>query len=539
MSYIGQQLPADTFSGFVTDAFTGDGSATTFTLSKAPFSENTLIVVINNVIQRPTTNFTVSGTTLTIVGTAVASGDVIYAIHLGGPVASTLASKVDVNGLSDGVILDADADTTISADTDDQIDFKAGGTDIMSLTATTVAINDNTTITTDDNTDTLSLISTDADANVGPVLRLFRNSASPADDDVIGNLIFSGQDDAGNETDFLTFQVNASDVGNGAEDGFMRIMMPVASTSTEFVRMNPAGVVFNEGSVDMDFRIEGNGNINLLYVDAGEDSIYINASDQIVDEKFLVNNNDNSKGLISRCTSGSQANDTVHFDANRAGTSAYNFVRIQSGNFSDSEFIISGQGDVNADGSFNGGGADYAEFFEWEDGNTSDEDRVGCSVVLDGNKIVKATDSDDASKIIGVISANPAVTGDSDIEQWLHKYEKDELNRFIWEDYESVIWFDEKGKDTFYHVDRVPEDVTIPDDAIYYRTEDDGVTKLKRKKLNPAWDGSQTYVSRKDRKEWDTVGLMGKLRLKKGQPTGTNWIKMRDISETVEEWLVR
>jgi hypothetical protein len=25
----------------------------------------------------------------------------------------------------------------------------------------------------------------------------------------------------------------------------------------------------------------------------------------------------------------------------------------------------------------------------------------------------------------------------------------------------------------------------------------------------------------------------------KGQPTGTNWIKMRDISETVEEWLVR
>ena len=134
MSYIGQQLPADVFSGFTTDAFTGDGSATTFTLSKAPFSEDGLIVVINNVIQRPTTNFTVSGTTLTIVGTAVASGDVIYAIHTSGAVPSTLASKVDVNGLSDGVILDADGDTTISADTDDQIDFKVGGTDILSIT---------------------------------------------------------------------------------------------------------------------------------------------------------------------------------------------------------------------------------------------------------------------------------------------------------------------------------------------------------------------------------------------------------------------
>jgi hypothetical protein len=131
MSYIGQGLPADTFQGFVTDSFTGDGSATTFTLSKEPFSEDTLIVVINNVIQKPTTNFTVSGTTLTIVGTAVASGDVIYAIHMGGPLPIGGAAELDLNGASDKLILDADADTTISADTDDRIDFKAGGTDTL------------------------------------------------------------------------------------------------------------------------------------------------------------------------------------------------------------------------------------------------------------------------------------------------------------------------------------------------------------------------------------------------------------------------
>ena len=129
MSYIGQGLPADTFQGYTTDSFTGDGSATTFTLSKQPFSENTLIVVINNVIQKPTTNFTVSGTTLTIVGTAVASGDVIYAIHTGGVLPIGEANRVDLNGASDQLILDADGDTTISADTDDQIDFKTGGND--------------------------------------------------------------------------------------------------------------------------------------------------------------------------------------------------------------------------------------------------------------------------------------------------------------------------------------------------------------------------------------------------------------------------
>jgi len=89
------------------------------------------LVVINNVVQKPTTNFTVSGTTLTIVGTAVASGDVIYATHIGGALPIGQAASLDLNGASDQLILDADADTTISADTDDRIDFKAGGTDTL------------------------------------------------------------------------------------------------------------------------------------------------------------------------------------------------------------------------------------------------------------------------------------------------------------------------------------------------------------------------------------------------------------------------
>ena len=174
MSYIGQGLPADTFQGYVTDTFTGDGSATTFTLSKEPFSEDSLIVVVDNVIQQPTTNFTVSGTTLTIVGTAILSGIKGYAIHTGGPLPIGGAAELDLNGASDKLILDADADTTISADTDDQIDFKAGGTDIMSLTATTAQINDGLTVTVSDNTDTLTVESTDADSSGGPILKMYR-----------------------------------------------------------------------------------------------------------------------------------------------------------------------------------------------------------------------------------------------------------------------------------------------------------------------------------------------------------------------------
>lgn len=42
---------------------------------------------------------------------------------------SEIGNFVDLNGLADGLVLDADADTTISSPTDDQIDFEAGGTD--------------------------------------------------------------------------------------------------------------------------------------------------------------------------------------------------------------------------------------------------------------------------------------------------------------------------------------------------------------------------------------------------------------------------
>ena len=60
-----------------------------------------------------------------------------------------------------------------------------------------------TTITTRGNEDTLSLVSTDADANAGPQLVFNRNSASPADSDICGRLMFRADNDAGEEHDFI------------------------------------------------------------------------------------------------------------------------------------------------------------------------------------------------------------------------------------------------------------------------------------------------------------------------------------------------
>ena len=279
MSYIGQGLPADTFQGFTTDKFTGDGTANkTFTLTKEPFSEDTILVTIDGVIQEPTDDFTVSGTTLTLVGTA-ANNSEINVTHMGGPLPIGGASELDLNGASDKLILDADADTTISADTDDQIDFKAGGTDIFQLTATTATFNDNVSINIDDNTDGLTITSTDADATNGPGLRLFRNSASPADGDDIGRIIFSGENDASEQINYGIIRGDLLDVTDGTEDGVIKYETIFAGTNREMMRMgNGEGVIINEDGIDMDFRVESDTETHAFFVEGSTNRVGLRTS---------------------------------------------------------------------------------------------------------------------------------------------------------------------------------------------------------------------------------------------------------------------
>ena len=227
----------------------------------------------------------------------------------------------------------------------------------------------------------------------------------------------------------------------------------------------------------------------------------------------------------------------------RSSSDTWEVMRAYSSG--DQEFELEGDGDAYADGSWNGGGYDYAEFFEWQDGNPSNEDRRGMSVTLVGNKIKLASSGD---TIIGIVSRNPVVIGDAAWNKWTGKHLTDDWGEYIREDHKVVKWtdLDDEGnpktgdKDHVYTYEdwNIPSDVTVPSHATYHTHDGDG-NKFNHRKLNPAWDENLTYVDRKHRKEWETIGLVGKLRLKKGQPTDSRWIKMRDISSSVEEWLVR
>lgn len=205
-------------------------------------------------------------------------------------------------------------------------------------------------------------------------------------------------------------------------------------------------------------------------------------------------NSANDSNLVSYASNASQTAAINRFGCIRSATSAYSFATFESGGLGgDFEFVLRGDGQAYADQSWNGGGADYAEYFEWEDGNPNAEDRRGYPVALVGNKIKIAEDGD---TIIGIVSAAPVVLGDAAWNHWSGKYLKDEFGGYL---------LDENGS----------------------------------RQLNPDYDPTQPYVPREDRPEWSPIGLMGKLRLRKGQPVAANWLKLRDISATVEEWLVR
>jgi len=272
--------------------------------------------------------------------------------------------------------------------------------------------------------------------------------------------------------------------------------MVLSTSATQVASFHTDGIVFNENSNDQNFRVEGADDINNFFVDAGNNRIGIGQGSP--NAKLDVDSSSTSQiaGMFTASSASFGGDGITRIVCTRANTTAYEFMRVISGGTADVEYILRGDGNAFADQSWNASGADYAEYFEWKDGNASDEDRRGYPVILDGNKIVQATDSDDASKIIGIISGNPAMVGDGAYTKWNDKYQKDDFGTYL---------RDENG----------------------YRI------------LNTNYDETKDYVPRENRKEWDTVGLMGKLRLRKGQPTGTNWIKMRDISDTVEEWLVR
>jgi hypothetical protein len=134
------------------------------------------------------------------------------------------------------------------------------------------------TISTTDNSDNITLISTDADANSGPTLSFFRNSSSPADNDNTGLINFIAENDASEQTTYGSILMQLEDVSNGSEDASFYIQTIKAGSIHTPLLIKGTETIFNEDSVDQDFRVESNSNSSMLFVDGGNDRVGIGDS---------------------------------------------------------------------------------------------------------------------------------------------------------------------------------------------------------------------------------------------------------------------
>jgi hypothetical protein len=192
---------------------------------------------------------------------------------------------------------------------------------------------------------------------------------------------------------------------------------------------------------------------------------------------------------------------------NSSGTGTGTLFVIGNGTSSakSNAFRVTANGQPYGKAAYTTTGADYAEFFEWQDGNPNDEDRRGYFVTLDGNKIKIANKGD---YILGIISGLPSVIGNGD-EDWMGRYILDEFGDYIYEDFEEeVVVGYEIVKDEETGKPKKDENGKI------IRTEIKEIRTGKRYKENPDYDPTQTYIQRQDRPEWDAVGMLGVLSVR-------------------------
>ena len=146
-------------------------------------------------------------------------------------------------------------------------------------------------------------------------------------------------------------------------------------------------------------------------------------------------------------------------------------------------FRITADGQCRGTKAFVGSGADFAEYFEWLDGNPNNEDRRGKFVTLDGEKIKLANDGD---YILGVVSASGAFIGNSQSEDWQGKYLKDVYGDWLTQEVTVPENTDETGK-------VIPEHTSI------------------QYVVNPDFNPETEYIAREFRKEWSPVGMLGQV----------------------------
>jgi hypothetical protein len=114
----------------------------------------------------------------------------------------------------------------------------------------------------------MTLTSTDAGATASPLLELYRDSASPAANDTIGEIEFNGEDSAGNKQAYGLIHASILSPTSTTEQGQLHFETATAGALTEKMIIGTTNLVINEIGAVFNVRIEGDTDANLFFTDA-------------------------------------------------------------------------------------------------------------------------------------------------------------------------------------------------------------------------------------------------------------------------------
>jgi len=208
---------------------------------------------------------------------------------------------------------------------------------------------------------TLTIESTNDGAADGPIINLRRNSASPAADDDIGRIDFTGNNSVGTNIVYGRIEAYIEDPTSTTEDGRIRLLVESDGSSLSFMDLDASQggadgrIMFNAGNSDIDFVVRGESETELLYTDGSTNRIGIGTStpdtrlhisSTIADQLTLeAESTTIGPNLIFKNTDGnlariaSQETNTLRFDIGPSDTEAMRIddsgrllIGVQSGN---------------------------------------------------------------------------------------------------------------------------------------------------------------------------------------------------------------
>ncbi len=302
MAYIGAK-PVNGF--FSKQDITTDGSTTTFALDFTVSSTSSIIVSVGGVIQEPDTAYTLSGGNTSIVFSEAPSATADTYIHyLGQAIQQTIT---DLNGTE--LVLDIDADTTIHADTDDEIDFKIAGSDVITFKGTGIHLPDSEKYV----------------AGTGDDLQIYHDGSNSYIANAVGALKVATETSGiavtiGHSTSEVTIGDNLTVTGDLTIGG-----------TTNFGDFN----ITNVGSIALDTITNDGTDITLdssgdIILDAAGNDIFFKAGGTTIGEienesnNLIIKSSVSDADLILRGNDGGSEISALTFDMSAAGKATFN-----------------------------------------------------------------------------------------------------------------------------------------------------------------------------------------------------------------------